>query len=225
LLDHAASEHYFADGLSQGEYWYFFLAYSPPRLAQAEAAGHLEFQLDARRNHICQFDFPIMDTITFISPRFAVTSALGPDDFQRIAALGFRAVINNRPDGEENAQPDGKVCKVYAAREGLGYHHVPASMSEIFTDPVVSAMTKALASESGPVLAYCKSGLRSAIIWAAAQARSVPVDDVLRALQSAGLELEFLRDDLDRQADRAQWMDAKGSPFTSPDAVVPLAAT
>jgi hypothetical protein len=58
------------------------------------------------------------------------------------------------------------------------------------------------------VLAHCKSGLRSAIVWAAASARSQPVDCVLAALAAAGFELDFLRDDLEQQADRKRWLDA-----------------
>jgi sulfide:quinone oxidoreductase len=165
-----------------------------------------------------------MDAVTYITPRFAVTSALAQEDFAHVAASGFRAIINNRPDGEESVQLDARVSRVYAAREGLSYHHVPAPMTDIFTDPVVSAMATALAAETGPVLAHCKSGLRSAIVWAAALARSHPVEDVLGALQTAGFDLDFLRDDLDRQADRARWIDSEGVP-TSPTRTALCAAT
>jgi sulfide:quinone oxidoreductase len=67
-------------------------------------------------------------------------------------------------------------------------------------------MADALAELEGPVVAHCKSGLRSAIVWAAASARSQPVDCVLAALDKAGFDLDVIRDDLDAQADRERWL-------------------
>jgi sulfide:quinone oxidoreductase len=147
-----------------------------------------------------------MDALTYITPNFAVTSALDADDFGRLAKLGFRAVINNRPDAEESGQLSGRACAAHAERHGLSYRHIPATTLDLFTDAVVGAMAAALTSERGPVLAHCKSGVRAAIVWAAASARSQPVEDVLGALKAAGFELGFLRDELDSQANRARWM-------------------
>jgi sulfide:quinone oxidoreductase len=147
-----------------------------------------------------------MDAITYITPDFAVTPALGLEDFSRVSALGFRGVINNRPDGEEASQLDASLCAGEARRQGLTYRHIPASTLDLFTDPVVGAMADALQTERGPILAHCKSGLRSAIVWAAASARSMPVEEILEALKAAGFELRFLRDDLDSQADRNRWI-------------------
>jgi hypothetical protein len=42
-------------------------------------------------------------------------------------------------------------------------------------------------------------------VWAAASARTAPVDDILQALSAAGFEFGFLRDDLDAQAYRCRW--------------------
>lgn len=147
-----------------------------------------------------------MDRIVHITPTFAVTSALAPEDFAAVAALGFKAVISNRPDGEEADQLAARVEAAHAWRHGLKFAHVPADKLELFTDPVVEGMADAIRAVQGPILAHCKSGLRSAIVWAAASARSQPVDCVLAALAAAGFDLEFLRDDLDRQADRRRWI-------------------
>ena len=75
-----------------------------------------------------------------------------------------------------------------------------------FEQATGTAMADAVASLKGPVLAHCASGLRSAIAWAAASARTQNVDCVLKALEKAGFDLEFLRDDLEGQADRARWI-------------------
>jgi sulfide:quinone oxidoreductase len=149
-----------------------------------------------------------MDTIVYITPNFAVTSALAPQDFAAAAELGFRSILSNRPDGEEAGQMTGREEAVHAWRAGLKFAQVPAPKLDIFTDAVVESMEEAIGRLDGPILAHCKSGLRSAIAWAAASARSQPVDCVLAALTAAGFELNFLRDDLEAQSDRKRWIGA-----------------
>ncbi len=144
--------------------------------------------------------------LMWITPEFAVTSVLAPDDFSALAAQGFTAVISNLPDDEDTAQMTAKSEATHAWRAGLVFRHVPATKHDLFTDVVVEGMGDALRTLKGPVIAHCKSGLRSAIIWAAASARSQPVDCVLAALEKAGFDLEVIRDDLDAQADRKRWL-------------------
>lgn len=146
-----------------------------------------------------------MEKITYITPHFAVTSEMAPEDFAEAARLGFRAVVSNRPDGEDGATLTGRDEAVYAWRAGMRFAHVPAAKLDLFTDEVVEGMANAVRRLDGPILAHCKSGLRSAIVWAAASARSQPVDCVLDALVAAGFDLDFLRDDLESQAHRAIW--------------------
>lgn len=146
-----------------------------------------------------------MEKITYITRHFAVTSEMAPQDFTEAARLGFKAVVSNRPDGEDNAALTGRDEAVYAWRAGMRFAHVPAAKLDLFTDEVVEGMANAVRRLDGPILAHCKSGLRSAIVWAAASARSQPVDCVLAALTSAGFDLDFLRDDLESQAHRAIW--------------------
>ncbi|MEQ1611885.1 MAG: TIGR01244 family sulfur transferase [Hyphomicrobiaceae bacterium] len=145
-------------------------------------------------------------TITWITPLFAVTSELTSDDFAKLAEMGIKSVVSNRPDGEESGQLLAKREAALAWRAGLTFRHVPAAKHELFTDDVVEAMADALGELAGPVVAHCKSGMRSAIVWAAASARSQSVDCVLLALEKAGFDLEVIRDDLDAQADRKRWL-------------------
>lgn len=146
-----------------------------------------------------------MDEIVAITADFAVSPQLGPADFEALARLGFGSVINNRPDGEDEGQLADRMAAVHAWRAGLRYRYVPARKMDLFTDPVVVGMQAALAELPGPVLAYCKSGMRSTIVWAAATARQRPVEEVLATLAKAGQDLDFLRDELDAQADHEHW--------------------
>lgn len=149
-----------------------------------------------------------MEKIVYITPHFAVTAALEPVDFAAVAALGFKAVISNRPDGEEAGQLTGRDEAAHAWRAGLKFAHVPSTKLDLFTDDVVEGMANAVRRLQGPILAHCKSGTRSAVIWAAAGARSQPVDCVLDALAASGFDLAFLRDELEAQADRPRWLGA-----------------
>lgn len=101
-----------------------------------------------------------MDPIIYITPTFAVTSALSPEDFAAIAQAGFKGVISNRPDGEEDGQMTARAEAVLAWRHGLRFAHVPAGKLDLFTDPVVEDMEAQIRAIDGPVLAHCKSGLR-----------------------------------------------------------------
>lgn len=144
-----------------------------------------------------------MDKITYLTPGFAVTGALQPDAFAQAAALGFKSILSNLPDGESNSYPSAAEEKELAARAGLGFRHVPVSKSEAFDERVVGGVSQALSELEGPVLAHCASGLRSAIAWAAAAARTQPADCVMAVLNDAGFDLEPLRDELEEQYGRA----------------------
>jgi len=165
-----------------------------------------------------------MESVTYITPNFAVTNMPAPEDFQRFAALGFKAVISNRPDHEEDAQLTGRREAVLAWRAGLRFRHIPAAKHDLFTDAVVEPMADALNGLEGPVIAHCQTGLRSAILWAAASARSDSVDCVLAALRKAGFDLDFLRDDLEAQADRKRWLGASPALDCREAALLPLAS-
>jgi uncharacterized protein (TIGR01244 family) len=141
-----------------------------------------------------------MPVLTWITPSFAVASALAPEDFGDLRAQGVRCVISNRPDGETGAPMTAAEEAVAAWREGMLFRHVPASNHELFDSHIVEAMARAMDGHDGPVVAHCRAGLRSAVLWAAATARSQPVDAVLKALGCAGFDLEMIRDDLEHQA-------------------------
>ncbi len=147
-----------------------------------------------------------MPQITQLTARFAITSAMTAEDFTEAARLGYKAIVSNRPDDEEFGQLSARQEAVLAWRAGLQFRHVPTSKHDVFTDDVVEGMAMALSGLHGPVLAHCKSGVRSVIAWAAASARSQPVDCVLDTLKAAGQDLDFLRDDLEAQADRKRWL-------------------
>ena len=157
-----------------------------------------------------------MPHVVPITADFAVARALRTEDFEVVAAQGFRTIINFLPDGETQFQVSAADARRLCEKAGMAYAHVPAQKYGVFTDGVVMAARQALASLQSPVLAYCASGQRAAIVWAAAKSQSMPVDAVLATLTSAGFDFGYIRDDLEQQADRPRWQPAGGSADQSP---------
>lgn len=103
-------------------------------------------------------------TFTRITPDYSAAPQITPDDVPAIAALGFRTIMCNRPDGEEAAQTDFAAIEAAAAAQGLATAHVPVVSGRI-TPGDVDAFREALARLPGPVLAYCRSGARCQNLW------------------------------------------------------------
>lgn len=152
-----------------------------------------------------------MPSIVPITADFAVARALRAEDFEALAAQGFRMVINFMPDGETKSQVSSEDARRLCESAGMAYAHIPAQKYGVFTDEVVVAAHRALASQQTPVLAYCASGQRAAIVWAAVNSQAIPVDTVLNALKNAGFDFGYIRDDLELQADKPRWQAAHGS--------------
>lgn len=89
---------------------------------------------------------------------------------------GITMIINNRPDGEEPSAPQGHGIAAEAEAAGIAYLAIPVTHAG-FSRPQIDAMVTALKQADGKVaggkvLAYCRSGTRSTLLWALAQAAS-----------------------------------------------------
>ncbi len=134
-----------------------------------------------------------MDDAKFrrVTEDFWVAPQLAEEDFARIAALGIRTVINNRPDGEAPDQLPSAEAEAAARAAGLRYLSVPVPSGGVFPDQV-AAMAEALATSEGPWLAYCRSGTRSCRLWAFVAARDRHPVEILEAAARAGYDLHDL---------------------------------
>jgi uncharacterized protein (TIGR01244 family) len=90
-------------------------------------------------------------------------------DVASAAAQGVTLVINNRPEGESDDQTPGAEIEQAAKAAGLDYVAIPVSHAG-FSEAQVKAMGEALAGARGGVLAYCRSGTRSTLLWSLAEA-------------------------------------------------------
>ncbi len=133
-----------------------------------------------------------------IAGKFFVAAQLEAKDLERAAKMGFRTIIINRPDGEGgDAQPGSVDMSKAAAANGLGVHYLPVRGFQITDEENVAAFANILKASEAPVLAYCKSGTRSAMLWAQAAVSEYGIETVLAMTGKAGYDLEILRDELE----------------------------
>ena len=64
----------------------------------------------------------------------------------------------------------------------------------------INRQAAAIDDAKGPVLAYCRTGTRSATIWAFASAGVVSTDAILGATSAAGYALDGLRQQIEAMA-------------------------
>lgn len=105
-----------------------------------------------------------------VTDRFSVSPQIGPEAMAEAAAMGFRLVINNRPDGEVPGQPTSAEMEAAARAAGMDYVHVPVVGSP--TPAQVEANRAAVEAADGPVLAFCRSGTRSIVTWSIGEAEA-----------------------------------------------------
>lgn len=123
-----------------------------------------------------------------ISARLSVASQITPADIPALKSQGYRSIICNRPDGEGADQPSFGEIEQAANSAGIETKFIPIAQG-IVRESDAAAFGAALAEMPAPVLAYCRSGTRSATLWSLAQADAMTVPDILAATQSAGYDM------------------------------------
>lgn len=141
-----------------------------------------------------------MTEIRQVTPEFSVAPQIDRADIARIAGLGFKTIISNRPDREEPNQPSAAEIKAEAEAAGLRFYTLPYSGQ--VPPGVVAETARLLDGAPGPVLAYCRTGTRSIKAWALAAALSGTrrPDEIIALAAKAGYDLEGARQALETLA-------------------------
>ena len=106
---------------------------------------------------------------TKLTDNIFVAPQIDTDAVAAAKAVGVTLIINNRPEDESADQTPGADIEAAATEAGVGYLAIPVTHAG-FTEWQVTAMADALDSSKGKVLAYCRSGTRSTLLWALARA-------------------------------------------------------
>ncbi|MEO1107923.1 MAG: TIGR01244 family sulfur transferase [Pseudomonadota bacterium] len=123
-----------------------------------------------------------------ITDKTSVSSQITVDNITAIKDAGFRAIVCNRPDGEGADQPSFDEIEAAAELAGLDAVYVPVR-SGIVNDADVEAFGDALAQLPRPVLAYCRTGTRSATLWSFHESKKRPIPEILAATKAAGYDM------------------------------------
>ncbi len=103
------------------------------------------------------------------SEDFSTTAQLFVDDLAQAAALGFKSIINNRPDNEGGPeQPLNQTLKAEAEKLGLSYFYIPVIPNNIQPNEV-DTFKKILNDAPKPVLGFCRTGNRAGKMFALSQ--------------------------------------------------------
>lgn len=127
-----------------------------------------------------------------LSGRLSVSAQIKLSDLRAIKAAGFDTIINNRPDGEAPRQPRSDTLAKRAAELGLDYYAIPVFPGKM-SDENVSDFAEVLNQDPGKILAFCRTGTRSANLWAKAQIGKRSAKDVISSGKAAGYDLSAHR--------------------------------
>jgi uncharacterized protein (TIGR01244 family) len=138
-----------------------------------------------------------------LTERVMVAPQIAAEDFATLAASGVCKIINNRPDDEEAGQLSSAKAAELATSAGMAYRHIPVTAATL-SDEAVAAFRQEVAAADGKVLAYCRSGTRSATLWALGEVLTGELtrDEAIAMGRANGLDL----------APGLAWLDRRGQP-------------
>jgi len=135
-----------------------------------------------------------------LSDKVYASPQIGTAALADAMALGITLIVNNRPEDESPDQTPGPEIEAAARAAGMDYVAIPVTHAG-FSESQVKAMAKALAEAEGSVLAYCRSGTRSTLLWSLAEAsRGVSPDTLTAQAAQAGYDVGPVRPLMDMLA-------------------------
>ena len=105
-----------------------------------------------------------MNLVMHLTDTVSVMGQVLPEEIATLKAEGFTTVMCNRPDHEDPGQPTMDELAAACEEHGLRFVRYPLTMMNFPGDNVVG-MAEEFEPENGKVLAYCRTGTRSANLW------------------------------------------------------------
>ena len=122
-----------------------------------------------------------------LDDKVLVSGQISPGDIAALRDQGVTMIVNNRPDGEEPDQPLGMEIEDAATAAGIDYRSVPIIRGIGPAD--ADAMQDAIRATKGKMLAFCRSGTRSALAWALARNdEGMPREEIEKRLAGVGVD-------------------------------------
>lgn len=125
-----------------------------------------------------------------LSPTVWTAPQVAPEALADLAASGVRRIISNRPDGEDPGQPTAAEMEEAARKAGMDFDWIPVSG---MPDAAQAAAVGALLADGRPTVMFCRSGTRSAAVWAMSERlRGADADELRAAAAGAGYDFSRL---------------------------------
>lgn len=119
-----------------------------------------------------------------------------PGTASDLKSAGFRSIINNQPDTDAGLLMTSSQIEAEAKSCGLDYTYIPIEGHNPLERDVRS-FHKALTEMPHPIFAYCRSGGRSASLWAMATVAENDTDSLIARCRDIGFDISGLRTKLD----------------------------
>ena len=103
--------------------------------------------------------------IHYLAPDFAVAPQLSPEQIRALAERGFRSFLNNRLEREPGQPPEAALVAA-AAESSVQYERLPVDPAHITVEDV-ARFAAAMERMPRPMVAFCRSGSRSGILYRA----------------------------------------------------------
>ncbi len=124
-----------------------------------------------------------------ITPTLSVSEQVLPQEMAALAVAGFKSIVCNRPDGEGVDQPSFAEIEAAAAASGMQAAYLPIVSGKV-GDADATAFGDLMDSLPKPILAYCRTGTRSATLWSLAEGgRGRPLPEIITATKAAGYDM------------------------------------
>ena len=127
--------------------------------------------------------------IRSLTGELSVSPQIAPADLAALAATGFRSIVCNRPDGEGADQPLFSELERAAEACGLQARYLPAESGKV-SDEQGTEFAALMAELPKPVLAFCRTGMRSTTMWALSQSGRLPLPQIIETATRAGFDLK-----------------------------------
>jgi len=120
-----------------------------------------------------------------ITSEFSVSAQILLEDLPTIVKLGYKSIINNRPDGEELTQPTHLQFQEKCLELGIDYQYLPVISGQVTTQNSLemSAMINKLEK---PILAFCRTGTRSCLLWLGTAQDKRTLEDGIERVSTQG---------------------------------------
>lgn len=128
----------------------------------------------------------------YLTDSITVSPQILPSDVPRLVAMGFKSIINNRPDSEENGQPLNSEIERLAKEQGIAYFNLPVISGNI-TQAQSKQFGQFFAQAPKPVFAFCRTGTRCSALWSMSSNELGSFDQRIAQAAEMGFDLSWVK--------------------------------